>query len=373
MRRPRSVRRQARIAGRGTDVYHLDDMDEHSRVSGEAAGQFRALLPELLVAVDERMALESRFECSGIGCEQLELSREYNRQFGRTLLAVHEFGLVEQLPVELGWLVSFLSRRGFGPDYFNHLLSAWSVAVTSLIPTAVAREHVAPLDRLRGQLGVMFEGRPSPSPALSTEAATFLETVRARRRREAAAYLGKLVSGQRPIEVVLGSVFVPALQHVGRMWEDGSISAADEHAVTDICRYAALRLFDEQAVARPLGTRALVACVPGEEHALGAELVAEYLAAKGWDVFAVGHSAPQEDIVRAVRSFEPDVVFASVTMIANLPAARELMGALPECRFLLGGRAAVLARVPLTAMGGLVVEGLEACHAAALRLAGRDA
>lgn len=355
-------------------MYHVGDMDEHSRVLGEAAGQFRALLPELLVAVDERMALESRFECSGIGCEQLELSREYNRQFGRTLLAVHEFGLVDQLPVELGWLVSFLSRRGFGPDYFNHLLSAWSVAVTSLIPTAVAREHVAPLDRLRGQLGVMFEGRPSPSPALSTEAAAFLEAVRGRRRREAATYLCSLiVPGQRSLEAVLSSVFVPVLAQVGRLWEDGSMSAADEHAATDICRYAALRLFDEQTPARPLGLKALVACVPGEEHALGAELVGEYLAVKGWDVFAVGHSAPQEDIVRAVRSFGPDVVFASVTMLANLPAARELMGALPECRFLLGGRAAVLARVPLTALGGLVVEGLEACHAAGLRLTGRDA
>ena len=349
-------------------------MDEHPRVSGDAAGRFRALLPELLVAVDERMALESRFECSGIGCGQLELSREYNRQFGRTLLAVHEFGLAEQLPVEFGWLVSFLSRRGFGPDYFNHLLSAWSVAVTSLIPTAVAREHVAPLDRLRGQLGVMFEGRPSPSPALSTEAAAFLEAVRGRRRREAATYFCSLVApGQRSLEAVLSGVFVPVLAQVGRLWEDGSMSAADEHAATDICRYAALRLFDEQTPARPLGLKALVACVPGEEHALGAELVGEYLAVKGWDVFAVGHSAPQEDIVRAARSFGPDVVFASVTMLANLPAARELMGALPECRFMLGGRAAVLARVPLTTLGGLVVEGLEACHAAGLRLAGRDA
>ena len=121
-----------------------------NRISAEATTEFREKLDELLVAVDERLALDAEFHCAGINCDQLGLSRHVNREFGRLLAAVYEFGLFDQLTEESRWFVSMLSRHGFGPGYFGRMLEAWSVAIVSSIRLAYARELAAPLDSLRG-------------------------------------------------------------------------------------------------------------------------------------------------------------------------------------------------------------------------------
>jgi methanogenic corrinoid protein MtbC1 len=152
---------------------------------------------------------------------------------------------------------------------------------------------------------------------------------------------------------------------------------ADEHAATEICRYVLYRLFDSVEPAPGNGREALVACVPGEEHELGAELAAEYLRLKGWGVFAVGRSAPEEDIVAAVSSSQPDVAFFSVTMIANLPAAGRLLeaalAARPGLGIVLGGRAAELASSRLAQSQVVVVTRFDAADEAGRRLGRRDA
>jgi len=167
-------------------------------------------------------------------------------------------------------------------------------------------------------------------------------------------------------------VVLPALSHLGYLWETGEISVAGEHAATDICRYALYRLFDSLDPDRPAGLKALVACVPGEEHELGADIVAEYLRLKEWDVFSVGRSSPQEDVIEALRDFGPDVAFFSVTLLENLPAAHALAGearrALPGLGVVLGGKAAVAATGVLAGPGVAVAEHFAEAASLGIRL-----
>jgi methanogenic corrinoid protein MtbC1 len=330
----------------------------------------------LLVAVDERLALDAEFRCPGIDCDQLGLSRHVNHEFGRLLVAVYEFGLFDRLADEARWFVSMLSRHGFGPGYFGRMLEAWSVAIVSTIKLAYARELAAPLDSLRGRVGLLLEGR-QPEPVLSTEAKGLLDRLLARRRREAAESALALARSGRAVEQVVEDVVLPAMIQVGFLWETGRVSVADEHAATEVCRYVLYRLFDNVEPARPGGLKALVSCVPGDEHELGVEIVGEYLQLKGWEVFIVGRSAPPEDILKALAEFHPHVAFFSATLVANLPATRVLVAeaqkALPGLGVVLGGAAAVAAANVLTGPGVVVVAHFVDAVSSGVKLAGNRA
>jgi methanogenic corrinoid protein MtbC1 len=317
-----------------------------NRVSAEAATEFRTKLDELLVAVDERLTLDAEFHCAGIDCDQLGLSHHVNREFGRLLVAVYEFGLFDRLTDESRWFVSMLSRHGFGPGYFGRMLEAWSVAIVSSIRLAYARELAAPLDSLRGSPGLLLEGR-RPEPDMSVETKALLDLLRARRSGSAAESVLALIRSGRPFERVVEDVVLPAMRYIGFLWETGRVSVADEHAATGICRYMLYRLFDNIEPAKSVSLKALTSCVPGEEHELGVEIVGEYLRLKGWEVFVVGRSTPPGDILKALAEFRPHVAFFSATLVANLPAARALVveaqKMLPELGVVLGGAAAVAA------------------------------
>ncbi|MBN2464269.1 hypothetical protein JXD38_01415, partial [candidate division WOR-3 bacterium] len=86
-----------------------------NRVSAEATTEFRARLDELLVAVDERLSVDVKFECAGTECGSPEIARHYGHWFGRVLLACYEFDLIEEIAGQLQWLSGVMGRRGFGP------------------------------------------------------------------------------------------------------------------------------------------------------------------------------------------------------------------------------------------------------------------
>jgi len=347
-----------------------------NRVSTEATTEFREKLDELLVTVHERLALDAEFHCAGIDCDQLGLSRNVNREFGRLLAAVYEFGLFDRLTEESRWFVSMLSRHGFGPGYFGRMLEAWSVAIVSRIRLACARELAAPLDSLRGNLGLLIESR-RPEPELSAEAKELLDLLRARKRREAAERVLALAESGLPLERVVEEVVLSAMKYLGFLWETGRITVADEHAATEICRYVLYRLFDGVEPGKTVGLKALASCVPGDEHELGVVIVGEYLRLKGWEVFVVGRSSPQEDILKALADFRPDVAFFSATLVANLPAARALVAEaqkiLPGLGVVLGGAAAVAAADVLVGRGVAVAGHFAETASLGVKLATRNA
>jgi len=337
-------------------------------VSARAATEFRAQMEELLVAVDERLELDLKFECAGPECGSPELSRHYNHWFGRLLLACYEFDLVDEVAGQMRWLSGVMGRRGFGPGYFGRLLEAWSLAFVSELPQSEAMELARPLDELRHNLGALVESAQAvPEP--TAEVAAFVRLLLARERRAAAE---AVLRRRTPVIRTADELVLPALRHIGRLWEAARVSVADEHAATEMCRYVLYRLFDSVDPAPANGRKALVACVPGEEHEIGAELVSEHLRLGGWSTFAIGHSTPEDDTIAALRSYGPDIGVFSVTMIANLPAARRLidaaLAAKPGIGVVLGGRAAELAGPKLAGPRVVVVSHFNEADGAAQRL-----
>ncbi|MFZ1946472.1 MAG: cobalamin B12-binding domain-containing protein, partial [bacterium] len=340
---------------------------------------------------------------------QLPFVQEVQRHFGAALSAIYQLGLAETLVDEAAWYISTLAWHGLSPAGIRRMIEAWSIAIYSTIKPPEADELVAPIRWIRLNLERLSErtreagtgeaegiggtfpttgpastpeppGTPrtrKPRPGQSPELTALMGLVLDKRRREATDYVLNLARNGRSVGTLQAHLFAPTLREIGLLWQRGEITAADEHAATEICRYVLFRLLDDLPREARLPHTALVAAVTGEEHAFGAEILAGYLDLKGWNTVFLGRSAPAEDIVEAARSTGCQAVFLSVGLIANLPAAISLAQALRRLpihpKVIIGGRAAEAAGEALARYCDAVIEDLEDAHIQALRMLGSHA
>ena len=169
-------------------------------------------------------------------------------------------------------------------------------------------------------------------------------------RRAWAVVAEALKAGVAPGRIYL-DVLAPAMVEIGALWESAHIGVAQEHLATQITQTVLARLAPEleDAVATPGGGPrpvAVVAGTPGERHAIGARMVADFLEASGWDVLLLGADTPPDEIVALTRDRRPDVVALSTSLSFNLLAAGRVFAALRG-----------LEHPPLLVAGGRAYEG----------------
>ncbi|HEX6212401.1 MAG TPA: cobalamin-dependent protein [Methylomirabilota bacterium] len=136
-------------------------------------------------------------------------------------------------------------------------------------------------------------------------------------------------------------LLAPAQVEVGARWRGGRLSVADEHLATQITLAQMERLRETLALPPARGLRAVVACVQGESHAVGARMLADFLAMDGWAVDYLGADVPTRDLADFVARRRPDLVALSVTQADRLPAMTAAVAALrrltPAPRIIAGG------------------------------------
>ena len=340
-------------------------------VSPAASAAFGEALPRLLSMVNDRFAIEARI-LGGHDPADLDLIKDAHGHFGDMLRAAYEFDLGDHALGEFGWYVSSLSPRGFDEKYFRMMLEAWMIAIHAEIKPPESGELVRLLEHLCRNLHHIYSEPAFEGGDLSPEVEHFLGLLLEKRRRPAARYALEMAESSGSIGLVYNGLVLPAMSQIGLLWQTGRISVADEHAATEIGRYVLFRLMDRQPVKEPRGTRAIVACVPGEQHDIGAQIAGGYLETAGWEVIFVGRSAPEQEILKILASHRPQLAVLSVNMLARLPAAvqlfRKIRAGFSDIRVIAGGRAAALARKVLEAEVDAVVLSLEGLTGEAERL-----
>jgi len=363
---------------------NFQDLDEYAKklapISRPAINSLGENLPKLLNLVNEKFAVDARYCCDKEVAEQQRLLKDCHGYFGRMFLAVCQFQLFESLVNEFSWFVTTLSRRGLKRTYFEKFLETWITSIHGIFEPSPAHELVQPLRFLKLNLPLFLEADSSALDSPPNETILrFARLLLEKKRREASELaLTSLANKQvSSAEDFFMAVLAPSLQFIGRLWQVNKISAADEHAATEICRYIIFRLFDSLPREKPSAARALVSCVEGEEHSLAGELISEYLSLKGWVTHFIGRSAPREDLVQAAVTSKPDVIFLSVTLVSNLPQAQDLANELkknlPGAKIICGGRAAVVGREILSISVDSVVPDLETGFLKALEMVGSRA
>ena len=170
----------------------------------------------------------------------------------------------------------------------------------------------------------------------------YLDALMARDVGAARAVVDAALSGGLAVPEIYLEVLQPALYEIGRSWAVGDFSVADEHSATAVTQSVLGMLGPRMRAAPKDGRLAVVTGSPEERHALGVQMVADFLEGDGWEVLNLGASTPARDLARMADAERPDVVALSTATPAGLPGAAEAVQALraldPRPLVVLGGQ-----------------------------------
>jgi DNA-binding transcriptional MerR regulator/methylmalonyl-CoA mutase cobalamin-binding subunit len=141
------------------------------------------------------------------------------------------------------------------------------------------------------------------------------------------------------VDGVADQVVLPAIREIGRRWESGEISVAQEHFATGLLRERMLALGRNWGAG--VGPRALLACPPGERHDLGLVAFGVVLRDRGWRVTYLGPDTPIETIARTATDLRPAAIVLVALDAERFEAVADRIAALArEAPVLIGGEGA---------------------------------
>lgn len=149
-------------------------------------------------------------------------------------------------------------------------------------------------------------------------------------------------SGQLTVQEIYLDVFQACQREVGRLWQTGDISVAQEHFCTAVTQLCMSQLYPFIFTTEKNGFKSVIACAQGELHEVGVRMVADMLEMNGWDTHYLGANVPVDSIVEYIQKKQPHLVGLSATISAHLPQVKSLIQRLRRLpgrplRILVGG------------------------------------
>ncbi len=139
--------------------------------------------------------------------------------------------------------------------------------------------------------------------------------------------------------VILRDVVLPYLRETGDRWRAGRTSVAQEHFAS--CFFERWMLAAAQGWGGAGNRRAVLACVPGEHHALGLLAFGIALRDLGWTITLLGRDTPLASARQAADAVGADAIVLAVTLSQTLSQAADQIVALARTHpVLIGGPAA---------------------------------
>jgi MerR family transcriptional regulator, light-induced transcriptional regulator len=181
--------------------------------------------------------------------------------------------------------------------------------------------------------------------------------------------IDELLAGQRSLLEIYLEVVAPALVRIGSSWCRGDVGVGEEHLATQIVIEQMDRLRSLFVPPEPRSPyRVLVACVEGEQHFVGARMLADLCLSKGWAVDFLGANTPTSAIIEMANRHETHLVALSATMPKGMThvqrLVKELTAASPKTNLVLGGQIFAANAVPVSLQRGCIIareaaEGIE--------------
>jgi diguanylate cyclase (GGDEF)-like protein len=176
-------------------------------------------------------------------------------------------------------------------------------------------------------------GRRAPERWAELGRATLLSQLATGDAQGAIELVQGLMDGGVSLSEVVVELLAPAQREVGRRWQAGAWSVADEHVATgvvDAVLAAATFRARGSAAVDAAAPPVVVVCPDGEWHQVPARMAAALLGELGIDVTQLGPSLPTRDLVRALRGGRYVSVVLSCTLITSLVAAGQVVRAAHE-------------------------------------------
>lgn len=203
--------------------------------------------------------------------------------------------------------------------------------------------HAAPSD---GDAGTTLQGSgqmDADARPLALAQSLYLQAILQGNRRAATTVVEEALRSHAP-SAIYRQIVEAAQVEVGARWARNEITVAREHMATAVSQYVMGEIYSRLPVPEGQRGHAIVTGVEGEQHQLGANMVADLLETEGWSVRFLGTQMPHRDIVQAARDHQAQAIGISATMLFNLSSVASLIQDLREgfdrpLAIIVGGRA----------------------------------
>ena len=151
--------------------------------------------------------------------------------------------------------------------------------------------------------------------------------INADRAGAAALVDGALADGIEPSQVI-ADILDPAIVQLGRLWEEETMSLAQNFVASKIAEDTLLRCIPENSASQQTKGAVVIGNIEDDFHSLGRKTVGLFLAAAGWEVHDLGNDVPAEDFLEKALEVGACVIGASAMMqttALNILKLRELI------------------------------------------------
>jgi methanogenic corrinoid protein MtbC1 len=245
------------------------------------------------------------------------------------VLPVLEFGNLQPYVEYQRWLTEVLSARAIPAEnieqslawlgeFFREQLPGGAGATIAHVMAEAWRLSLLPAEEQVARAGAWPEREPFAAALLEGD------------RRRALAMVSALRDSGCSLSEIDVHLIQGALYDIGERWLHNEVSVAQEHLATATVRTVMAEAFSGGDFAPANGRKALFACVEGNEHSVGLQMVADTYELDGWDVQCLGANIPIRSLIAQVEVFRPDLVGLSVAFAHQLGTARDTIRQLRE-------------------------------------------
>lgn len=250
----------------------------------------------------------------------------------------------------LGFAAHRVAVLAPAPPLPGRVRSLPRAVLAELLPAA---DLAAVEDLLGRALDLARARRTDQRPVLGDPARAFLDHALAGDREAAVAVVLDAARAGTDLAVVLTDILEAAQQELGRLWEEGTVSVAQEHYCTALTQLAMSALYPYlfDPAAHGTGPRPGLVAVQagGSLHEVGLRMVADLLEHEGWETTYLGAEPDPDRIVAALVEQHAKVLAISASMPAHVGAVAGLVRAVRAdprtagVRIVVGGRPFVVA------------------------------
>ncbi len=144
------------------------------------------------------------------------------------------------------------------------------------------------------------------------------------------------------IKDIYTSLLQKAMYRIGKLWEQGRVSIAEEHIASQITKGLVNLLFTRYQANKHKELKVIITCVDKEFHDIGAVMVSHIFELNGWDTFYLGASTPSREVIKLIEIKKPNIVGLSLSLYMNIgrliDVVDEIKAKYPDMTIIIGGQ-----------------------------------
>jgi len=152
-------------------------------------------------------------------------------------------------------------------------------------------------------------------------------------KNEAAQLAQQAISEKMDLNEVLEKGYIPGIQEVGQLWEEGEYFLP-ELITSAECMKAAMEIMQPELEKAQIEVRSegkiVIGTVEGDIHDIGKNLVASVLSANGFDVVDLGADVKLEKFIEKAEEVNANLICLSALLTTTMTGQKKLIELLKE-------------------------------------------